>query len=134
MRRSALRVLLSLTLILGGLSVAPSVALADTRCSGNPGVEIHEDINQGGRSVLMCGYGWARSDFYQWRDNLWPWETWDNRVSSYEVFNFTGRTVTFWVNPSYAGAWLQTNGTSHEYVDDLRTYNRNDVFSSGKIT
>jgi hypothetical protein len=134
MKRSGLRVLLSLSVILGSLSLVPSVALADVRCSGNPGVVVHEDINQGGREAYMCGRGWANSDFYYWRDNLWTWESWDNRISSYEVFNFTGRTVTFSSNPNNVAPHLITNGTSHEYVDDLRNYNRNDVFSSATIT
>jgi len=129
-----LRVLLSLSVILGSLSLVPSVALADTRCSGNPGVVVHEDLNQSGRGAYMCGRGWANSDFYQWRDNLWNWESWDNRITSYEVFNFTGRTVTFWSNPNYVLPRLITNGTSHEYVDDLRNYNRDDVSSSATIT
>jgi hypothetical protein len=95
---------------------------------------VHEDLNQSGRGAYMCGLGWANSDFYYWRDNLWNWESWDNRITSYEVFNFTGRTVTFWSNPNYVLPRLITNGTSHEYVDDLRNYNRDDVFSSAKIT
>lgn len=82
----------------------------------------------------MCGIGWQKSDFNGWWDNLWPWESWNDRVSSYQTFNFLGRYVKFWDDPGYSGRYLQTYGdTSSENVSNLVDWNRNDTFSSAKI-
>lgn len=132
-RRFAVTGLLALSVI----GVMPGAALADTRCSGSPGVEVFENINLGGRSALGCSVGWARTDFSNWATNLGWFETWNDRISSYQVFNFYGHRLRFWTAANYSGSVITTTGTvpsgteTINNVDDYGTFN--DRFSSGKI-
>ena len=97
-------------------------------------MQLYEDINQGGRSVTICGVGYSRPDFSGWNENLFLWDSWDNRVSSYQTFNFLGHNVRFWDDPKYAGRYLNTDGQYNtETLSDLTQWNRNDSFSSVKI-
>lgn len=57
--------------------------------------------------------------------------TWDDRISSYKTYNFTGHGVRFYTNGSKGGSTLTTTNTS--VVSNLGNYNRNDQFSSGWI-
>jgi hypothetical protein len=98
-----------------------------------PGYQVWEDINRGGRSALTCGVSsttW-RPDYTQWRDNLtWIWETWNDRVSSLETFNFTGHRADFFRDVNYVYRLLIV--TDNETVNDLRPWNANDQFSSSR--
>lgn len=95
----------------------PAVTSADTRCSGNPGVQVWENSGKGGRSAVMCGVGYNRGDFTSWGDNLNWWENWNDRISSYETFNFTGHKVTFWAESGFKGQYLYT--INNEYLSNL---------------
>ncbi|MES2210042.1 MAG: hypothetical protein V4515_07635 [Chloroflexota bacterium] len=119
-------VLLASTLLVGAGPVS-----ADSRCSGNPGFQVWENPNKGGGSAYGCGVGWYRSEFWNWYDNLFFGASWDDRISSYETFNFTGHAVRFYNNGYKGGATLTTTG--NEYISNLQDWNRNDVFSSGWI-
>ena len=135
--KRALNSLLTVGLVAGALALSPGTAsAADARCSGNAGVEIHEDINQGGSHTLLCNNGYYNRDLSKLTDGLFFFANWDNRISSYEVFNFTGRTASFWVNPDKGGSRLQTFNTNHEFVNSLffSFGNYNDLFSSVAIS
>lgn len=111
------------------LGAAPAVA---NHCGNyDPAVRVWEAINYGGRSALMCGVGWHRSNFSDWTDSLGWFENWNDRISSYQTYHFSGHRVIFWFDAGYSGGYLYTNTTTG--VADLRAYNSNDRFSSGKI-
>lgn len=125
---------LSFVLVLGAsaMMIVPGPVLADTRCSGSAGFQVYENINLGGRSALGCGVGWARSYFGDWNTNLNFWENWNDRISSYQTFNFTGHRVRFWNDSNYSGSYLTTtNNDTVNSVDDYGLFN--DRFSSGQI-
>jgi hypothetical protein len=135
--KRAINAVLAAGLLVGAFALTPgAVSAADARCSSQPGVEIHEDINQGGSHTLLCGNGYYNRDLSKLTDGLFFFANWDNRISSYEVFNFTGRTASFWVNPDKGGSRLQTNNTNHEFVNSLNFSfgNYNDLFSSAAIS
>lgn len=119
------------------VGVVPGTALADTRCSGSPGFQVYEAINLGGRSALGCAVGWARADFSGWQTNLEWWQSWNDIISSYQVFNFYNHRVRFWVAANYTSSSLQTTGTAPggtETINNVDDYGAfNDTFSSGKI-
>lgn len=119
-------VLLASTLLIGAGPVS-----ADSRCGGYPGVQVWENANKGGGTAYGCGVGWYRSEFWNWHDGLFWWASWDDRISSYESFNFTGHAIRFYNNGYKGGATLTT--TKNEYIPNLSDWNRNDVFSSGWI-
>jgi hypothetical protein len=126
-----LRTLLVAALLGSAVFVGPTTVLAADACDGNAGVNVFEDINYGGGQAYGCGVGWYRSDFQTWHDGLGFFASWDNRMSSYKTFNFTGHAVRFYQNANKGGVYLTTTGTSN--VSNLGNYNRNDMFSSGWI-
>jgi hypothetical protein len=130
MRKTAMIVLLALAMAGPLMTVAPGRAAADTRCSGGPGVQVYEDINFGGRSWIVCYYTFPIADFTSHTENLSGWDTWNDRISSYQTFNFSNRQVTFWWDQNYGYYHLSTCDT--DSVSDRRNWGFNDVISSAK--
>lgn len=84
----------------------------------------------------MCGVVWEKSSFVGWNNNLNFWEDWNDRVSSYQTFNFSGHRVTFHQNTNFGGASMWT--TNNEEIQNLSEWsfggvNMNDTFSSARI-
>lgn len=119
----------ALTLAFPFVSATP--VAADTRCNGSAGTDVYEDINRGGRSARMCG-AMNRSDYRGWNDNLFFFESWNDRVSSYQVFNYTDWKICFWMDPDYQTDVLCTYNTSGETVSNLGDWTRNDRITSSK--
>lgn len=114
-------------------TLAPAASAADSRCSFGAGVSVYENINLGGSTAPGCSVGWYRADFSQWTTNLGFFANWNDRISSYQTFNFTGHTVKFWTDPSRNGSVIiTTNNSTVNNVDDYGNFN--DRFSSGQIT
>jgi hypothetical protein len=134
-----LNLVLTTGIALGAIAIAPGgVAAADARCSSHAGVTIHEDINQGGSHTDLCAPNGSNynGDLSKLTDGLFWLANWDNWISSYEVFNFTGgRSPSGWTRTK-GGRFLQTYNTSHEYVNSLNFSfgNYNDLFSSVRIS
>lgn len=132
-RRRWLQATASLWLLVAIGAVLAGAARADGRCNGSPGYQVWQDTNRSGPSALTCGVSsttW-RPDYTQWRDNLqFFWETWNDRVSSLETFNFTGHRVDFFRDVNYVYRLLIV--TDNEIVNDLRPWNSNDQFSSSR--
>lgn len=87
LRRGALGVLA----ILGLLLTAVPSALADSRCNGGPGVQTWENTGLSGRTAIWCANDQGQiqvSDLSTHHENLNFWESWDNRISSAQTFNF----------------------------------------------
>lgn len=123
--------ILGLTFAIAG-SLAPTVSAADARCNFGVGVSVYENINKGGRTAVGCSVGWYRANFSDWTAGLGAFESWNDRISSYETFNFTGHTVKFWTGASKSGSVLTT--TNNETVNNVDDYGAfNDRFSSGQI-
>lgn len=126
-----LKMLLASMLLSSMLFVGAAPVSADSRCSGYPGVQVWENPNKGGGNAFGCGVGWYRATFWTWTEGLFWGATWDDRISSFETFNFTGHTIRFYTN-GYKGG-TAVSWSNNVYVDNLINWNYNDVFSSGWI-
>lgn len=131
MKHKSGRSLLIVMVLASTLLIGAGPVAADSRCSGNAGVQVWENPNKGGGNAFGCGVGWYRAEFWNWTSGLFWGATWNDRISSYETFNFTGHAVRFYNNASKGGATLTTTG--NEYISNLEDWYRNDVFTSGWI-
>jgi hypothetical protein len=101
------------------VTIASTVAINDWRCFYGPGMQVWENANKGGRSMIFCGRGyWA--NLQDLAENL-SGDRWNDRITSVETFNsnageggHTWRLCTDWNN---SGDCLVFNGSA--YVADL---------------
>jgi hypothetical protein len=109
-------------------SVALASSSGDYRCFYGPGIQVWQDINKGGPSMILCG------NFGQWdnlsglAENLDWWANWNDRISSFELFNTSTAGPHAWrlcTNANEGGSCMGWYTTS-VYVSDVgSTYNDN---------
>ena len=69
------------------------------RCNGSWGYQVWEHRERSGRTVIFCANVPNLAD-ETW--NLGWFETWNNRISSFETFNMgASRRTCFWFNAGY---------------------------------
>jgi hypothetical protein len=96
----------------------------DWRCFYGPGIQVWEDVNKGGRTMILCGTRAYWSNLTNKREQL-GLSNWNDRVSSFETFNTSvGITNAFRLctDANNAGTcWLVVGST---YVANVgSTYN-----------
>lgn len=130
------------------LAVSAVPVLADGRCSGRPGVQVWQDANKGGPSFVACWPSTGTGGIFYPRLSSVTYglsfgANWNDRITSYETFNFTGHSMTFYVDNSYSsasygGRVVTTSGNG--YVSNLgnlystQPSGYSDVISSFKTT
>jgi hypothetical protein len=67
--------------------IAPDSASYDYRCFYGPGMQIWQDINKGGASMIFCGNFGAWNDLSNQVAGLDFSANWNDRISSFEIFN-----------------------------------------------
>jgi hypothetical protein len=90
LRKLARLVALSSLLVTATVTLAPTV-LADSRCGGTPGIQTWENTGLSGRTVIWCTDDHRQirvSDLTTHHENLFPFESWNDRISSVQTFNF----------------------------------------------
>lgn len=76
--------------------VQPLSASGDYRCFYGPGMQIWQDINKGGPSMILCGNHGYWDNLTDQVENL-SGANWNDRISSFEIFNTSaGRTPHNW--------------------------------------
>lgn len=93
------------------LASLPGVAFADSRCGGRPGVQVWTNAYQDGDNTLFCapsqnGFVSITPLADQHGGLLWPWDSWDNRISSFETFNMVSGSdyrSCFYTNNGFGG-------------------------------
>lgn len=122
---------LSVGLIVGLVgSLVPGMTLADSRCSGGPGMQVWENSNYSGGTWIVCAVtgNFSDADLTNNTSGLGFFANWNDRISSYQTFNTPAGVVTcFWKNFSYSGTWQRVAGNHNmAYVGN----SMNDTISS----
>lgn len=99
-------------------AMVPAAVSADSRCNGGSGVTLYDNVGYGGASKTFCrallptgGPTVNRLSPYGWND----------RASSYQVFNTTAsQCYRFYEHEYFSGTTLTTCGNGNIY--DLRQY------------
>jgi hypothetical protein len=131
----------ALVVAVGILAASPAPASADSRCGGVMGIQLWENTFKGGKTIILCSANNYR-DLSAYKVDpgcSLLCATWNDRVSSYEVFNLSSLSkARFYYNKDFnkgtTGWYITTTGSG--YVPDLRVYYNggfNDQMSSISI-
>jgi hypothetical protein len=105
-----------LSLLLTALIAPPSTLGSDPRCGGGPGIQFWEDASLSGRTFGFCQNIFDGTSAYlrnldNYGDNLFFWENWSDRITSFQTFNTgAGRRTCLYENPTYTGLKYTATG------------------------
>jgi hypothetical protein len=68
-------------------SVRLASSSGDWRCFFGPGIQVWQDINKGGPSMILCGNAGRWNNLSNLAENLDWFANWNDRISSFELFN-----------------------------------------------
>jgi hypothetical protein len=66
---------------------ATKYTTGDIRCMYGPGVQVWQDANFTGPSMILCGFHAQYTNIGSRQDNLDYLANWNDRISSFQVFN-----------------------------------------------
>lgn len=110
-----------------------SSAWADSRCGGKPGIQFWQDVRKGSPSHIVCNGSHPTSiiaipDLSKHVNNLSFGANWNDRISSYETFNFPStKGIRLYERANYAlnqktppGFYITTYG--NQYIPNVGIY------------
>ena len=107
-------------------SIIAAVSTGDWRCFYGPGIQVWQDYNKGGPSMILCGKSGRWDNLSGLAENLDWWANWNDRISSFELFNTSAASPHSWrlcTNTSGGGSCMGPYSTS-VYVSNVgSTYN-----------
>lgn len=127
--RTLLTVVAIVTALVVALFVVAQPAQADTRCNGNPGVQVWQDANKGGPSAIFCSTlgNIYQADLSKNTAGLSWGANWNDRISSAQTFNFsTIKSLRFWPDKDFQdlgyGSDRTVTMTGNTYVSCFCNY------------
>lgn len=128
-----------------------SSAWADSRCGGRPGIQVWQDDKKGGPSFTACKGSHPTStiaypNLSNVTTNLSFGANWNDRITSYETFNFpSNKGIRLYDRDNYQlnqttppGHYITTMG--NQYIPNVNVYwassipgGMNDIISSFKL-
>ncbi len=96
----------------------------DWRCMYGPGMQVWQDAYKGGPSMILCGFHARYNNISGRQDGLDYGANWNDRISSYEVFNSNRLSLKWYVctDANFGGTCLYGIGDGYTaYVGN--TYN-----------
>jgi hypothetical protein len=98
-----------------GPVVISTAASGDWRCFYGPGIQVWEDANKGGATMILCGTRGYWKDLWNLGESL-NGGRWADRLSSFETFNTNlggSHAFRLCVDPNDSGSCYQSVGTQY---------------------